>query len=265
MSNQKEFIYDNARVQIHGSVAALGIAAAQDAAQLINQVITDNGHARIMVATGNSQIAFIDALTKQSIDWKAVEVFHMDEYSGISETHPASFRQWIKTRLESKVHPGQMHYIRGDASDLNGEIQRYSTLLEAAPVDVAFVGFGENGHIAFNDPPNADFNDPLNVKRVQLDEPCRRQQAGEGHFRDLAAVPLEAITVTCPGLFRARAWVSCVPEARKAKAVQSALEGPISTACPASLIRRHPNATLYLDTESAGLLSASNAAGSSAS
>jgi glucosamine-6-phosphate deaminase len=264
MSNQKELIYNTARVQIHGSIAALGTAAAQRAAQLIHQAIADNGHARIMVATGNSQIAFIDALTRQPIDWNRVEVFHMDEYSGISETHPASFRRWIKTRLENKVHPHQMHYIRGDAPDLNEEIQRYSTLLEVAPVDVAFVGFGENGHIAFNDPPTADFNDPLTVKRVQLDEPCRRQQAGEGHFKDLAAVPLEAITVTCPGLFRARAWVSCVPEARKAKAVQSALEGPISIACPASLIRRHPDARLYLDTDSAALLSAPNAAGSSA-
>lgn len=217
-----------------------------------------------MVATGNSQIAFMDALTRQSIDWNRVDVFHMDEYLGISDDHSASFRLWIKTRLEDKVHPRHMHYIQGDSPDPDAEILRYSALLEAAPIDVAFVGFGENGHVAFNDPPTADFNDPLTVKRVQLDEACRQQQAGEGHFKDLASVPREAITVTCPGLFRARAWVSCVPEGRKAKAVKCALEGPISTACPASLIRNHPDATLYLDADSAALLSAVNAADSSA-
>ena len=262
MSNSQELIYGSAHVEIHNSNAALGNAAAERAAQLINEAIAANGHARIMVATGNSQIAFIDALTQRSIDWKRVEVFHMDEYADISDSHSASFHRWIKTRLEDKVHPRQVHYIQGDASDLDAEIQRYAGLLQTAPMDVAFVGFGENGHIAFNDPPNADFNDPFMVKRVQLDEACRQQQAGEGHFENLASVPREAITVTCPGLFQARAWVSCVPEARKAKAVQAALEGPISTACPASLIRNHPNATLYLDNDSAVLLSAASAAGS---
>lgn len=158
-----------------------------------------------------------------------------------------------------------MHYIRADSPDPNAEIHRYSALLEAAPIVIAFVGFGENGHIAFNDPPTGDFNDPFTVKRVQLDEACRQQQADEGHFKDLASVPREAITVTCPGLFRARAWDSCVPEERKAKAVKYALEGPISSACPASLIRNHPDATIYLDTDSAVLLSAVSAADSSAS
>ena len=137
---------------------------------------------------------------------------------------------------------------------MDSEIKRYSDLLAAAPIDLAFVGFGENGHIAFNDPPVADFNDPLLVKRVVLDDACRRQQAGEGHFPDLVSVPREAVTITCPGLFRAQAWICCVPERRKATAVRNALEGPVSESCPASLARTHPNAHVYLDTESASLL-----------
>jgi glucosamine-6-phosphate deaminase len=153
------------------------------------------------------------------------------------------------------VHPRQTFYLKGDAADLNAEIKRYSDLLLAEPVDLAFVGFGENGHIAFNDPPVANFNDPATVKRIELDQACRRQQAGEGHFPNEESVPKEAVTITCPGLFRAGAWVCCVPEKRKAEAVRNALEGPISERCPASLVRRHPNAFVYLDRESASLLS----------
>jgi glucosamine-6-phosphate deaminase len=146
--------------------------------------------------------------------------------------------------------------LNGDAADLQAEIARYTQLLKQAPIDVAFVGFGENGHIAFNDPPTADFNDPVMVKIVTLDEACRRQQAGEGHFRDLTGVPKEAVTITCSGLFRADAWVCCVPESRKAQAVRDALEGAIAETCPASLVQRHPNAYVYLDTDSAARLSA---------
>ena len=191
---------------------------------------------------------------REDVDWKSVELFHMDEYAGMKADHPASFRHWIKQRLSDKIHPGKAHYLEADAADLEREIQRYSGLLADAPIDLAFVGFGENGHIAFNDPPVADFNDPALVKVVTLDEACRRQQAGEGHFANIDAVPKQAATVTCPGLFRARAWVCSVPERRKAEAVKNALEGPISEACPASLVRRHPNAYVYLDADSASLL-----------
>lgn len=253
--NSEELRYGAARVHIFPSSVELGIAAAERAAILIRDAIKHNGRARIVVATGNSQIPLVDALAKQAIEWQAVEVFHMDEYAEMKQTHPASFRHWIKTRVEDIVHPGKLHYIAGDASDLDAEMKRYSNLLEQAPIDLAFVGFGENGHIAFNDPPNANFEDPVIVKRVHLDDACRRQQAGEGHFKDLASVPLEAVTVTCTGLFRARAWICCVPEARKAKAVRDALEGPISVSCPASIVQRHPNAHVYLDQESAALLS----------
>lgn len=249
--------FGKARVQVFGSKDALGAAAAAEAAALIQAAIAKSGHARIIVATGNSQLEMIDALTRrEKLDWQAVEVFHMDEYAGISAQHPASFRRWVRERVEQAAHPRKVHYLGADSADIDAEIQLYSDLLMIAPIDVAFVGFGENGHIAFNDPPVADFNDPLIVKRVTLDERCRRQQVGEGHFPDLDAVPKEALTVTCPGLFRAGAWVSVVPDARKAEAVRNALEGPVTTACPASIVRNHPNASVYLDRESASLLGA---------
>jgi glucosamine-6-phosphate deaminase len=249
------YTYGRAKVQIFQTRQEMGVAAAQDAADLIKQAIQRHGRARIMVATGNSQLNLIEELTKQpGIAWKLVDVFHMDEYVGIDANHPASFRRWIRERLEERVHPASVNYIDGSATDLDAEIARYSDLLLAGPLDVAFVGFGENGHIAFNDPPTADFFDPLTVKRVILDEECQAQQVGEGHFDSLAAVPSEAITVSCPGLFRAEAWVSCVPELRKAEAVRGALTGPIATTCPASIVRTHSNATVYLDSDSASLL-----------
>jgi glucosamine-6-phosphate deaminase len=191
------------------------------------------------------------------IEWQLVEMFHMDEYVGLSAQHPASFRLWIKRRLEDKVPLGAANYIRGDAQDIPAEIARYSALLACAPIDCAFVGFGENGHVAFNDPPSADFQDLVAVKVVELDAACRLQQVGEGHFPDVGSVPRTAITVTCSGLFAAEVWVCCVPEARKARAVRDALTGPISPSCPASLVRLHRSAWVFLDEDSASLLSRS--------
>lgn len=243
------------KVTVYPSAAAAGEAAAEQAARLIQRAIADRRKARIIVATGNSQIPVADALVKQDIDWKAVEVFHMDEYAGMKADHPSSFRYWIRNRIEEKVHPAVMYYLQGDAADLDAELSRYAQLLSAGPIDVAFVGFGENGHIAFNDPPVADFSDPKMLKIITLDEACRRQQAGEGHFSDVASVPREAATITCPGLFRAQSWICCVPEKRKAAAVKNAFEGPISEACPASLVRRHPDPYVFLDLDSASLLS----------
>jgi glucosamine-6-phosphate deaminase len=251
----QNFRAGTAEVQIYDSSTTAGTAAAIQAARLINAAIAERGSARVIGATGNSQIPLVEALVKQEIDWKAVELFHMDEYVGISPDHPSSFRYWIRTRLEEKTHPAKVHYLHGDAPDLDAEMERYSRLLLEAPIDVAFVGFGENGHIAFNDPPVADFNDPKTVKMISLDEACRRQQAGEGHFKDVASVPQNAVTITCPGLFRANAWVCNVPEERKAEAVHNALEGPIVESCPASLVRRHPRSFVFLDPGSASLLS----------
>lgn len=244
-----------AQIEIYGSSALAAAAAADKAAGLITAAIAAHGRARVIGATGNSQIAFIEALVTRDIDWGSVELFHMDEYVGLSADHPSSFRYWIRNRIEQKTHPRIAHYLNGDAADLGAEIRRYSTLLNAAPIDIAFVGFGENGHIAFNDPPVADFDDPETVKVITLDERCRQQQAGEGHFKDVDSVPPRAVTITCTGLFRANAWVCNVPDLRKAEAVKNALEGPISEACPASIVRRHPNAYVFLDPDSSSLLS----------
>jgi glucosamine-6-phosphate deaminase len=249
--------YGSARVRVYGSSAALAGAAAERAAEAIREAVAANGRARIVVATGNSQIAFVDALTGHpGVPWDRVEVFHLDEYIGIAASHPSSFHYWIHQRLESRVHPARVEYMRGDAPDVDAEIARYSALLRESPLDVGFVGFGENGHIAFNDPARADFDDPAIVKRVTPDDASRRQQAGEGHFASAADVPREALTITCSALFGIREWICCVPDARKAQAVRDALEGPISPACPSSLVRRHPNATVYLDRDSAALLEA---------
>jgi glucosamine-6-phosphate deaminase len=251
----RKFQVGDADVEIYPSSAAAGTAAARKATEIINAAILAQGRARVIGATGNSQIPLVEALVQEKIDWTSVELFHMDEYAGMQADHPASFRYWIRTRIEEKVHPGRTHYLKGDAPDLDAEMNRYAQLLNAAPIDIAFVGFGENGHIAFNDPPVADFHDPATVKAITLDEACRRQQAGEGHFKNVASVPLHALTITCTGLFRAKAWVCNVPDLRKAEAVKNALEGPISERCPASLVRRHPHSYVFLDSASSSLLS----------
>lgn len=251
----RKFQIGEAFIEVHETSESLGLAAARRAVWLINQAVATRGKARIIAATGNSQIQLIAALVKQDVDWRSVEIFHMDEYVGIGLDHPASFRRWIHERIEKPVHPGKMHYLQADGPNLEVEIERYSRLLQEAPIDLAFVGFGENGHIAFNDPHKANFEDPAIVKEATLDEACRQQQVGEGHFEELSSVPHHALTVTCTGLFMAENWVCNVPEARKAHAVQCALEGPISPSCPASLAQRHRNTFVYLDSNSASLLS----------
>jgi glucosamine-6-phosphate deaminase len=236
--------------------------AADAAAAIIRACIREKGQARLMVGTGNSQLQMVHSLVRApGIEWDKVEAFHLDEYVGISRDHPASFRYWIRNHFAVPTRAKVTHYIEGDAPDLDGMLRHYAELLRAAPVDLAFVGIGENGHIAFNDPHVADFADPLLIKRVTLDEACRRQQVGEGHFRDMGSVPAEAISVTCPGLFRAEHWVCCVPDRRKAQAVRGSLEGPLSVACPGSLVQNHPSASVYLDLESASLLSPDFVAG----
>lgn len=246
--------YGKAKVRIFATREELGRAAAQDAAAFIRHAIVERGSARIMVATGNSQLDVVKHLVLQpGIDWSVVDVFHMDEYVGIDDRHPAGFRRWIRERVEEKVCARSVHYINGE-SDIDAEIKRYTALLSEGPIDVAFVGIGENGHIAFNDPLVADFNDPHMLKRVRLDETSRQQQVNEGHFPSIASVPEEAISVTCSGLLRARAWISCVPEGRKAAAVKAALEGPVTTECPGSIARTRDHVTIYLDSDSSARL-----------
>lgn len=249
------FQVERARVEVHQRKVEAGRAAAAQAARVLRSTLESKGSARIVVATGNSQEDLIEALRKiPGIDWGHIDAFHMDEYVGLPANHPASFRRWVRERLADIVHPRSIHYLNGEASDLEKECQRYADLLCSAPLDICFVGFGENGHVAFNDPHVADFNDPLMVKRVVLDDRCRMQQVGEGHFTSLDAVPREALTLTIPALIRAKCVVSCVPEARKAEAVRNAFEGPLSPFCPASVVRTHPSAFVYLDVDSASLL-----------
>lgn len=170
--------YGTAEVRIYPSPSALGAAAAADAARIIADAVRERGRARIIVATGNSQLELIGALVKiPNVPWKSVEIFHLDEYVRMPRTNPSSFRYWIKKRIEDTVHPGIIRYIEGDAADLGAELQRYSNLLNEAPLDLAFVGFGENGHIAFNDPHVANFDDPLTIKPVLIDDASRKQQA----------------------------------------------------------------------------------------
>lgn len=243
------------KIAVYPSRDALGKAASRQAAEIIRQAIAARGLARILVATGNSQLDVVKYLVAEQVDWNKVEVMHLDEYVGIRPDHPASFHLWIRTRFVEKTRPRTVDYLNGLSPDPDAEARRYALLLASGPVDLAFVGVGENGHIAFNDPHVADFNDPLLVKRVALDETSLRQQVGEGHFPDLASVPREALSVTCSGLMRAEHWICCVPERRKAAAIKAALEGPLTTACPGSLIRVHPRAFVYLDVDSASLLS----------
>jgi len=243
-------------VEVYIEKEEMGGAAASYAAELIRESIASRGRARIVIGTGPSQDEVIAALVAApGVDWRQVEVFHMDEYVGLSALHPASFRRWLKEHVTDRVKPGQVHYLAGDAPDPGAECTRYAELLAAAPIDVTFLGFGENGHIAFNDPHVADFHDPLLVKRVEMDRRCRMQQVGEGHFRTLEDVPREALTVTCPALLGARYVIACVPDKRKAEAVRNAIEGPLTTECPASAVFARPRARVYLDVHSASLLS----------
>jgi glucosamine-6-phosphate deaminase len=247
-----DFTVDALRVRVFPDAGALATGAAADAAHLVRTAISDRAVAHVMFATGNSQLAFLDALVHEpDVDWPRVIGFHMDEYIGIAADHPASFRRFLRERLVERVPIGAFHEIEGDAPDPGAECQAYAALLRDHPLDLCCLGIGENGHLAFNDPHVADFDDRLDVKLVDLDDACRRQQVGEGHFLDVGAVPPRAITVTIPALVRAEAVVAVVPESRKREPVRRALEGPVEAACPASILRHYANATLYLDAHSA--------------
>jgi glucosamine-6-phosphate deaminase len=234
---------------------SLGQAAAEQAATAIRRAISERDAARIIAATGASQFEFLDALMKApGIDWTRVEAFHLDEYIGLPVTHPASFRKFLMERLVTKTGIIHFHWIEGDAADPSLVVREVGKELASAPIDIAFLGIGENGHIAFNDPP-ADFTteDPYLI--VNLDEPCRRQQVNEGWFADISQVPTRAISMSPRQILKATELLVVVPDQRKARAVKACLEGAISPLAPASILRRHPNATVYLDTDSASLLS----------
>lgn len=242
-------------LKVFNDRAALGRAAAEQAAAAIRRAIAERGHARIIAATAASQLEFLDALTKTpGIDWRKVDVFHLDEYIGLPVAHPGSFRKMLLEQLVQKTGIVHYHLLDGDAADPHEVVHRVGKQLASAPVDIAFLGVGENGHIAFNDPP-ADFQveDPYII--VNLDEACRQQQVGEAWFADISQVPKRAISMSARQILKANEILAVVPGPRKAQAVKACFEGAISPMAPASILRMHPNATIYLDKHSASLLS----------
>jgi glucosamine-6-phosphate deaminase len=249
-----EFKKDKLTVKIFPGKNEMGKAAANSVAERLNAAIAEKDFANLILATGASQFQFLEHLQQQAIDWKKITVFHLDEYMGMPVTHPASFRKYLKERILEKVQPKQVYYLNGDAPDIEAEVLRYENLLKEHPIDIACIGIGENGHIAFNDPPVADFNDPKLVKVVELDEACRKQQLGEGWFPTLDDVPTHALSLTISAIMRCK-HISCVvPDERKAEAVYNTLNAEISTTCPATILRTHPATVLYLDEGAASKL-----------
>jgi len=234
----------------------LGRSAAKIGAELINKAIQEKGVANIIVATGASQFEMLEELIQQQIDWSKVTGFHLDEYIGITDKHPASFRKYLKERFVEKVSLNNFHYVSGEEDSLQ-ECKRLGEIIEQHPIDVAFVGIGENGHLAFNDPP-ADFEttDPYIV--VNLDDDCRKQQMGEGWFATIGDVPKQAISMSINQIMKSKAIICSVPDRRKAVAIKNSVEGEIKPEIPASILKKHNDTLLFLDKDSSILLDPSN-------
>src|SRR4051812_13344700 len=244
------------RIWISDNKVHNGQRAAHDGAELIRRAIRERGEANIILATGASQFEMLAELTHAGdLDWHRVTVFHLDEYAGLPITHPASFRLYLWQRFMSALPlPLKERYFIDAEGDLEAECRRLNEIIVKHPIDVAFIGIGENGHLAFNDPP-ADFETSRPYIIVQLDEACRRQQMGEGWFKNLEDVPKQAISMSIRQIMKSTNIVCTVPDERKAKAVKAAVEGPITPTTPASILQRHEGATIYLDPPAASLLS----------
>ena len=244
------------RVEVYPSSRSAGVAAAGAAAAILRELEEARETIGVIFATGASQLDTLDALTEiQDLPWHRVRGFHMDEYMGIPADHPASFRRYLRERLTEKVSLEEFFEIDGNAAAPEQVCREYADRLRATNPQLCLLGIGENGHLAFNDPPVADFADPLDAKVVHLDSVCRQQQAAEGWFPNSDEVPESAITLTIPTLLRVPKLIVSVPGSRKANIVRRALEDPISTECPATVLRTHPDARLFLDPESASELS----------
>lgn len=241
-------------LKVFDDKVTLGKAAAEQASTAIRRAIRDQGRARVIAATAASQLEFLYALTRApGIDWQLVEVFHLDEYIGLPITHPGSFRKMLLDQLIQRTGITKYHLLDGDANPAE-VVHRVGAALASAPIDIAFLGIGENGHLAFNDPP-ADFETNEPYLTVNLDEACRLQQVGEAWFADISQVPTQAISMSVRQILKAKEILAVVPDTRKALAVKACFEGEISPLAPASILRTHPNATIYLDNDSAALLS----------
>jgi len=245
------------KISVFSSREEIGAAAAQRARSSIREAITESGRANIILATGSSQFEVFDHLIAAAgdVDWSKVTMFHLDEYIGLPATHPASFRKYLKERFVDRVPTlGEAVFVDGEAADPCAECQRLGERIRAESVCVAFLGIGENGHLAFNDPP-ADFETDEPYLVVELDQTCRHQQVGEGWFGSLDEVPREAISMGIRQILKSRELIVSVPDTRKAEAVRAAVEGPVTNMCPASILREHPRCHLFLDNDSASLLS----------
>ncbi len=252
----KTFLVDALSVRVYYQEVEMAEDAAYTIQEYLQYLITKQGKASIILATGNSQIMFLEALIALGgVDWSKVTLFHLDEYLGIPADHSASFRRYLKEKIEKFITPRQFNYIEGDANEPLEECDRYTQLLSDQPIDLIFLGVGENGHLAFNDPSVANFNDPRTVKLVKLDLTSRQQQVDQGYFPHLDAVPQYAFTLTIPAICSAKKILCLAPEKRKAKVVKDMLYNPISTLCPASILRQKSQATLFLDANSASLIS----------
>ena len=240
------------RLIVSETKEVLGRRSAEHAAECVRAAIEKQGYARILLSTGASQFPFFDEFVKCDIDWSKVEMFHLDEYVGITDAHPASFKRYLTDRFVDVVKPGCAHLIDG-SRDPEETIAELTALLAEKPVDVGLIGIGENAHIAFNDPP-ADFNDPRSYKVVTLDERCLMQQVGEGWFKSVDETYKQAISMTCTQIMKCKTIISVVPYAVKAEAVFNTLTSPLSPTVPATLLREHADFSLYVDKDSAALL-----------
>ena len=246
---------DRLRVEFFSDRAKLGAAAARAVRSCMIETIASRDSVAVVFASAPSQNEFLATLANlEGIHWDKVVAFHMDEYLGLDAEAPQGFGTFLQVNLYDRVKPGQVHFLDGQAKDPEAECQRYAELLAANPVDIVCAGIGENGHLAFNDPPVADFDDPLRVKIVELDRACRMQQVHDGCFPDFDSVPTHALTLTIPALTGAQRIYTMVPGPTKAQAVRDTLTLPVSTGCPATVLRRHPRAVLYVDRDSASLL-----------
>lgn len=247
--------YEKLLVKIYPSELELAETAAQIATDYLNQILAQQSEARILLATGNSQLKFLDALIALGkIDWSRLVLFHLDEFLGISSENPASFCYYLRERVEKKVNPKQFYYLKGDALEPLTECDRYATLLNKQPIDLCLLGIGQNGHLAFNEPSVANFNDPYTVKIVKLEESTQQIQVKQGNFPKIESVPQYAYTVTIPGILSAKKIICLASGLSKAEIVKTALEKEIAVACPISILRCHCNANVFLDLHSASLL-----------
>jgi glucosamine-6-phosphate deaminase len=243
------------KLNVYATPQTASKAAAEAAAGILREAIQAKGRAVFVAATGNSQIDFLNHLTAaRGVSWERTALFHLDEYIGLPSGHPASFRRYLRERLTSRIPLRNVHFIQGDAADLPAELAQLNAAIAAAAIDVAFIGIGENGHIAFNDPP-ADFATETPFIVVDLDEACRRQQVGEGWFVSMEDVPRQAVSMSVKQIMKAARIICTVLEHRKAKAVKTCLEGEIGPMFPASILRTHPGCDVFLDRDAAALLS----------